>query len=442
MNQIKMTTSNFMRKIFFVFIAIVGFQISGLPQSTYIRGYIVTNEKDTLRGQICDHVYMSNAQIMTFRNAENGAEQNFKPGEIHSFYLSKGYFYENRIFSFYEQIPELLLMMISKTSAEDSTHSAYRSATDTAFLRLIVNGRSKLYSWTDSDGCLHHFVETPSSGLKELVNPVTWKQKPNGFIRYKTHRTIRDTLYAMASDCDKKLYIEDRNRLNMYDLIGFVLDYNDCMSTESQLILPKSKLKFGLSVGLNITDIKVNESKNEDLKNAYFKPKNGILAGISLDSYIDLKEKWVVQIELCYNQKGADSAEPEVHWCYDYQIMDVKACYTWHRIETQYLDFAVLGKYFITNANARFRPYMAGGLVLGVLLNQNDAHEVYSPFFDTQTLNLIEAGVVGKAGLLFNIYDHLGLYTEFRSSYTHLIPDNIIPGLNSVLFNMTFGVYL
>ena len=85
---------------------------------------------------------------------------------------------------------------------------------------------------------------------------------------------------------------------------------------------------------------------------------------------------------------------------------------------------------------------MAGGLVLGVLLNQNDAHEVYSPFFDTQTLNLIEAGVVGKAGLLFNIYDHLGLYTEFRSSYTHLIPDNIIPGLNFVLFNMTFGVYL
>ena len=427
-----------MRKIFLLFAAVAGLQITAISQSKFIRGYIVTNEKDTLRGEISDKIYMSNAQIMTFRNDETGAEQNFKPGEINSFYLSKGYFYESRIFNFSEKIPEISLMMISKTSAEDSTHSAYRSATDTAFLRLIVYGRSKLYSWTDSDERLHYFIETPSSGLKELVNPMTWKEKPNGFIRYKIHRTIRDTLYSLASDCDKKLYVEDRNRLNMYDLIGFVLDYNDCMGTESQLILPKLKVKFGLSVGLNITDIKVNESKNEDLKNAYFKPKNGILAGITLDSYIDLKEKWVVQLELCYNQKGADSAEPEVHWCYDYQIMDVKACYTWHRIETQYLDFAVLGKYFITHANARFRPYLAGGLVLGVLLNQNDAHEVYSPFFDTQTLNLIEAGVVGKAGLLFNIYDHLGLYTEFRSSYTHLIPDNIIPGLNSCLIQFDF----
>jgi hypothetical protein len=431
-----------MRKVFLLFAAIAGLQMAAISQSNFIRGYIVTHDKDTLKGEISDDIYVRNAQIMTFRYDENGPEQNFKPGEINSFFLSKGYFYESRIFSFSEQIPEVILKMISKTSAEDSTHSAYRSATGTAFLRLIVYGRSKLYSWTDSDERLHYFIETPSSGLKELVNPVTWKQKPNGFIRYKTHRTVRDTLYSLASDCDKKLFVEDRNRLNMNDLIGFVLDYNDCMGSESQLILPKSKLKFGVSVGWNITDIKVNESKNEDLKNANFKPKNGILAGITLDSYIDLKEKWAVQLELCYNQKGADSAEPEVHWCYDYQIMDVKACYTWHRIETQYLDFAVLGKYFITHVNARFRPYLAGGLVFGVLLNQNQSYEVYYPYFDTQTLNLIEAGIVGKAGLLFNMYDHLGFYAEFRSSYTHLIPDNIIPGLNSVLFNLTFGVYL
>jgi len=431
-----------MRKIFLLFAATAVLQIAAISQSNFIRGNIVTNEKDTLRGEICDKVYMSNEQIITFRIAETGPEQNFKPGEIHSFYLSKGYLYESRIFNFFERIPELSLMMISKTSAEDSTHSAYRSATDTAFLRLIVNGRSKLYSWTDSDERLHYFIETPSTGLKELVSPMTWKEKPNGFIRYKTHRTIRDTLYSLALDCEKRLYVEDRNRLNMYDLVGFVLDYNDCMGTESQLILPKSKLKIGLSVGWNITDIKVNESKNEDLKNAYFKPKNGILAGITLDSYIDLKEKWVVQVELCYNQKGADSAEPEVRWCYDYQIMDVKECYTWHRIETQYLDFAVLGKYFITHANAPFRPYIAGGIVFGVLLNQNEAHEVYYPYYDTRTFNLLEGGVVGKAGLLFNLYDHLGFYTEFRSSYTHLMPDNMIPGLNSFLYNFTFGIYL
>jgi len=443
MNPIKMTTSCFIRKFLLVFIVLVGFRVNGLSQNNYIRGYIVTHEKDTLRGEICDDFYMRNAQIMTFRNAETGAAQNFKPGQIHSFYLSKGYFYESRIFSFSEQIPEVSLKMISKTSAEDSAHSALRSATDTAFLRLIVYGRSKLYSWTDSDDRMHYFIETPSSGLKELVNPVTWKQKPNGFIRYKTHRTIRDTLYSLASDCDKRLFVEDRNRLNMYDLIDFVLDYNDCMGAESQLILPKSKVKFGLSVGLNMTDIKVNESKNEDLENAYFKPKNGILAGITVDRYIDQKEKCVVQLELCYNQKGADSAAPEVHLYYDYPNMVEKEWHIFHRIQAQYLDFAVLGKFFITHANARFRPYLAGGLVLGVLLNQNDAHEVYYyTYSDTHTLNFIEGGLVGKAGLLFNMYDHLGLYTEFRSSYTHLIPDNLIPGLNSVLFNLTFGVYL
>jgi hypothetical protein len=431
-----------MKKIFLLFATVAGLQITAFSQSKFIRGYIVTHEKDTLNGEICDDIYLRNASIITFRNDETGAEQNFKPTEIQSCYLSKGYLYESRIFSFSEQIPEVYLKMISKTSAEDSTHSAWRSATDTAFLRLIVNGRSKLYSWTDSDDRMHYFIETPSSGLKELVNPVTWKQKPNGFIRYKTHPTIRDTLYSLASDCDKRLFVEDRNRLNMYDLIDFVLDYNDCMGTEIQLILPKSKVKFGLSVGLNITDIKVNESKNEDLKNAYFSPKFGILAGITLDSYIDLKEKWAVQLELCYNQKGADSAEPEVHLYYDYPTMVEKEWHIFHRIQAQYLDFAILGKFFINHANARLRPYLAAGFIFGVLLNQNDAHEVYYPYYDTRSLNLGEAGIVGKAGLLFNMNDHLGFYSEFRSSYTHLIPDNMIPGLNSVLFNLTFGIYL
>jgi len=194
-----------MRMIFLLFATVAGLQITAFSQSKFIRGYIVTHEKDTLKGEICDDIYLRNASIITFRNDEAGAAQNFKPTEIHSCYLSKGYFYESRIFSFSEQIPEITLIMISKTSAEDSTHSAYRSSTDTAFLRLIVYGRSKLYSWTDTDGRFHYFIETLSSGLKELVNPVTWKQKPNGNIRYKIHRTIRDTLYALASDCDKKL---------------------------------------------------------------------------------------------------------------------------------------------------------------------------------------------------------------------------------------------
>jgi hypothetical protein len=333
--------------------------------------------------------------------------------------------------------------MISKTSAEDRMHSAWRSATDTAFLRLIVNGRSRLYSWTDSEERMHYFIETPSSGFKELVNPMTWKQKPNGFIRYKTGHTLRDTLYSLASDCDKKLYVQDRNRLNMYDLIGFVIDYNDCLGTESQLILPKSKVKIGLSVGLNITDIKVNESKNEDLKNAYFNPKYGILAGITLDSYIDLKEKWAVQFELCYNQQGADSADPKIQWFLPYPGIEYEVYYYWYQVESEYVDMALLGKYFLTHSNACFRPYIAGGLMLGILVNQNVAYSVFSEYnsliYDFPTF---EAGVVGKAGLLFNIYNHLGFYTEFRSSYTHLIPGNVIPGLNSVLFNVTFGVYL
>jgi hypothetical protein len=59
-----------MKKIFLLIAAVAVLQITASSQSKFIRGYIVTHEKDTLKGEISDDIYVRIAPVITFRNKE------------------------------------------------------------------------------------------------------------------------------------------------------------------------------------------------------------------------------------------------------------------------------------------------------------------------------------------------------------------------------------
>ncbi len=437
---------------YFIFLLIIVININiCFSKDKFIPGYILTVNGDTLKGEILDRGAIINAQIVVFRENENGKEQYLTPIDISAYFISNGNYYESRIFDFYQQIPVKTLQLNANTSKESKTRSAYKIIRDTAFLRIVVKGKARLYIYTNKAGREMYFIETPYRGFKHLKDHKTYSTRKNGAIKFKTKRTILDTLQFIVSDCKEDIFLEKRKKVLMTDMINLLMDYNSCIDSKSEIIQPrkKTKIRFGLNVGWNTTNIDAKEEQISQMEKYDFNPGSGYMIGIIADWYFNnLKEKWAIQTEFCYNQKSADPNNYDVlvHYVGRNGILEPVYDSIRFKIDAEYIDIGLLGKYFFTSSTKAFRPYISGGIILGILMNQEDAvimeRNGKTNFDSWQKLPDTEAGIIGKAGLLINIKKHFGIYTEFRCSYTKYLQNESITNLRTTLYNFTIGVYL
>jgi hypothetical protein len=419
-------------------------------QKDYFPGYIITLAGDTIKAQVVDQGEIQNARSLVYKLNDNKSEQRYSPSEIKAYYISNGNYFESRIFNYYAEIPVNELPSVSRAASG----SAYKIETDTAFLRVVVYGRSKLFLLNDYNGNILYFVETPSGGLNHLTNNKTYHPKGYRDIRFKTKNTVGDTLLAITSDCSKPLTYQSRNRIYLTDLINFVVDYNACIGSESKIIQPKrqSKVKFGLSAGWIRSDVLFKESVSYyDWMKYDYAPKDSYTIGLLVDWYLNNpKEKWAVQTELSYNQKGANPNDYEVHihtQHYSGMPADTIIDSVRYQIDTKYIDLSFSAKFFFNNPTKTFRPYISLGIVAGVLLNQDSAEEEIhfagkERFYTEYDYNEMEGGFEGKAGLLFNLKKNFSLYTEFRGTYTGSISRVDFYNIQSILYGLSLGIYL
>ncbi|MCD4730155.1 MAG: hypothetical protein K8R74_06130, partial [Bacteroidales bacterium] len=274
------------RKYFIIpFILLISVNVC-FSQYNFIPGYILSVKGDTLKGEVLDQGYILNSQSVTFRENENKKEQYYSPTDINAYYISNGNYYESKIFDYYQEIPARSLYLIVNTSKESENRLAYEVIRDTAFLRVIVKGKAKLYLLNNLNDRLMYFVETPSGGLKQLKKDKTYSARKNGSIKFKTKNTIKDTLLLLTSDCEEDLYFEKRSKIYLTDLIDLMMDYNSCIDSESEIIQPRQKIKprFGVLFGVNRADLIIKGEGSHVLSSSYpLNPKMGYQFGLAFD---------------------------------------------------------------------------------------------------------------------------------------------------------------
>lgn len=424
-------------------------------QDNFIPGYILLANGDTVKGEILDEDEIISSQLVVFRENDSSANQYFIPKDILAYYISDNRYYESRIFNYYQEIPIRKLQIIVNTSKESPSRSAFEVVKDTAFLRVVVKGQGEILIYNETNGDVKYYVETPKAGLKQLIKDKTYYPKNNGGIGFRTKNTIKDTLQYVTSDCGEDLYYEKRSKIYLTDLIDLMMDYNTCIGSKSEIIQPRQtvKVRFGINFGINFSNIISNEDKHEYIDQSKYIPKNGLFVGLSADWYLNKsKEKGVLQTELCYSQIGADSDgfDTKVYY-YNYNHYgiprDTSVYLKQYKIDAKFINLGISGKYFLNQRHKTLRPYLSGGILLGLVINQKNAFEitsytndnkyVYYPKFPTA-----ELGIMGKAGFIINVKNHLGFYAELRGSYSKLYHDGTNSRLVSTLYNFTLGIYL
>ena len=149
--------------------------------------------------------------------------------------------------------------------------------------------------------------------------------------------------------------------------------------------------------------------------------------------------------EFSYNQKGADPKDDYIHYFfYPHNTLDTVKI----KLNFEYIGFGVYIKYFINSDKHLFRPYVNLGVIAGYQINKKDPFlysyngRGYKNYYDTKSLPEAEIGIAGKIGILYSINKNIGVYCEFRTSFTELYYQESLAKFTNTLYNFTFGIYL
>jgi len=177
------------------------FAISLNAQTDFLPGYYITNNSDTIRGEIDNRGDMRNCHICTFRSGEGMESVSFNPGGIYAYRFSDGgkYYISKEV-------------IINKKS-------------QTVFLEFLVNGISNLYYYR-GEGLDRYYIESGDGSIIELTNDFIEFTKDDMVYGRYTNLYVGQ-MRASFSDCPEILPKLDQAQFSHKSLINLTSEYHD-----------------------------------------------------------------------------------------------------------------------------------------------------------------------------------------------------------------------
>lgn len=195
-------------------------------QSDFRRGYIITNDGDTLHGLIDFRSYTTNTQACGFKPEGDASPMVFKPGDIQAYRIMDDKYYVSRSVDTEEGPKEL-------------------------FLEYLIKGEANIYYYRDNKG-EHYLIDKRGAPLSELpyhkeevvIEDVT---------RFKETTKHIGLLKAYMSDCPA-LYnrIESLKKPDHDNLVALAKDYHQLTCNDNSCII-YSKRKPAIGVAAEPT---------------------------------------------------------------------------------------------------------------------------------------------------------------------------------------------
>lgn len=223
--------------------------VSAIAQnSSFMDGYIVTNDNDTIRGEIALRTDRVNGNECHFRRSPGEAAKVYYPGSIVAYRFTPGKYYVSRMVTI-EEAPR------------------------NVFLEYLIEGGLALYYYR-TELYTYYFLEGPDKTLMAMDNKKVerWIDTPTSAKKYEgvnqnykglTASVMRDWVDAQKRASDLKL--------NHKDMMKIVADYNNAVCADDSCIVYWSnnptplKISYAIFAG-NISGFPlytlVDDSKN------------------------------------------------------------------------------------------------------------------------------------------------------------------------------------
>jgi len=227
---------NFIKKITF-FVLLILFSTNLFSQKNqYLDGYIITQNLDTIYGQI---LYQNNQITPKIIQLKNGSKKTYNSNEIQ--YVE--------IFGKVKYFSKKVKYSINPHNIQDITADKeiiWKESRE--FLKAIILGKINLYKFVEKNGKTHFFINKDNEELKDLI---VLKYKVDGKTSVKNK--YKNDLKKVLEDCSELFKLIDKSKLNQKSLQSIVKQYNDCNNLESTYIAkqPKLGLEIYLKGGLN-----------------------------------------------------------------------------------------------------------------------------------------------------------------------------------------------
>lgn len=289
--------------------------INCLAQSDFRRGYIITQDNDTLQGYI-DYIV----------NNRNIKECRFKPqiddeSTIYTLDDIKAFRYENANY----------FVALSVNAEQESGEEKY-------FVEQLIDGIADVFHYSDDQGT-HYLIRKEDGELYELKNTraqveidgKTYTKKKREYIRVLRY------LYQDSPSTMKRMDDLDLDQNSLINLAEFY--HNDVCSEYECLIYAKNKryIEFTWGVYAGYTLSAISFQKVEYMKglNSNFSKGNSPTFGILLnvkDPYIS--ERWSLQLETMFLNAGYYTDSTEINIGYLKVPITLKYTYPGEKVKT------------------------------------------------------------------------------------------------------------
>jgi hypothetical protein len=250
-----------MKKICLISIIIIN-TMGLIAQRDLKPGYIITNNGDTVFGQIDYQGDSYNAGCCYFLRQNTSESVKYLPGEIKAYQIVDGKYYVSRKVKINEKEMEV-------------------------FLEFLVNGKLDLYYYPDD----YYFIEKDDKELhilentEKIVYAKMTVNQINDMMYIRQNKEYIGVLGAYMNDCPaitKEIYT---SRLEQKDLIKIVTDYHNLVCPGEQCTVyskqpPHFTLKIGLNAGYSYF---FNELTDLNTEQSVYDNATGYTTGIQLD---------------------------------------------------------------------------------------------------------------------------------------------------------------
>jgi hypothetical protein len=199
-------------------------------QSRFLKGYIITNDSDTITGLIEYKGNQSNTQKCIYKENEQSEEHSYFAGDIKGYRYGDSKYYVSRI------------MQI-------------KGQTDTLFLEYLVDGVVDLYCYYDADD-VHYLIQAEKDSLVELKEV---KQQIHAHLHVS--KTYIYVLKSIFKDSPKISEKANYTVLDQGSLIKLTSAYHHeiCPDKECTIYAKghEGHLNVGITLGVNLISVSV-----------------------------------------------------------------------------------------------------------------------------------------------------------------------------------------
>jgi hypothetical protein len=250
--------------------------IQAFAQRDYKPGFVVTNQGDTINGDIDDEGGIYNSENCYFKSATDSLHKNFKPGEIKAYRFTNGkYFVSRRV-------------VLDKQEKK-------------VFLEFLVDGKADLYYLAPK----LFFIEKNGEKMQVLQSTEKIFMRNSGDLYSRELKEYKGIMCAYLKDCPELYYKISNSPFEQSNLIVITAEYNKRICPDEECIIyskkpPKYNTKLGIVGGINRNEVKVNYTYTDETRTEM---SSGFLAGIQVESStIGSHERFFTSFSFLYSQ--------------------------------------------------------------------------------------------------------------------------------------------